>query len=133
MVQSCLCQDGHWTSKTKIITTPECQSPIASVLQKAEVHIINNTVCNNLMDDGITPHMICAGVLSGGVDACQGDSGGPMTSTESNGRMFLAGVVSWGDGCGRRNRPGVYTRVTEYRSWIRQMKTVSTCIESYLK
>ncbi|KAF4098531.1 hypothetical protein G5714_020561 [Onychostoma macrolepis] len=95
MVQSCLCQDGHWTSKTKIITTPECQSPIASVLQKAEVHIINNTVCNNLMDDGITPHMICAGVLSGGVDACQGDSGGPMTSTESNGRMFLAGVLAY--------------------------------------
>ncbi|XP_016108307.1 suppressor of tumorigenicity 14 protein homolog [Sinocyclocheilus grahami] len=97
---------------------------IASVLQKAEVRIINNTVCSKLMDNGITPRMICAGVLSGGVDACQGDSGGPMTSTESNGRMFLAGVVSWGDGCGRRNRPGIYTRVTEYRSWIREMTGV---------
>ncbi|XP_050949807.1 ST14 transmembrane serine protease matriptase b [Labeo rohita] len=97
---------------------------VASVLQKAEVRIINNTVCNKLMDDGITPRMICAGVLAGGVDACQGDSGGPMTSTENNGRMFLAGVVSWGDGCGRRNRPGVYTRVTEYRSWIREMTEV---------
>ncbi|KTG41581.1 hypothetical protein cypCar_00013888 [Cyprinus carpio] len=99
-------------------------TPVASVLQKAEVRIINSTVCSRLMDDGITPRMICAGVLSGGVDACQGDSGGPMTSTESNGRMFLAGVVSWGDGCGRRNRPGIYTRVTEYRSWIRQMTGV---------
>uniref|UniRef100_A0A8C1L880 Suppression of tumorigenicity 14b n=1 Tax=Cyprinus carpio TaxID=7962 RepID=A0A8C1L880_CYPCA len=97
---------------------------VASVLQKAEVRIINSTVCRKLMDDGITPRMICAGVLSGGVDACQGDSGGPMTSTESNGRMFLAGVVSWGDGCGRRNRPGIYTRVTEYRSWIREMTGV---------
>uniref|UniRef100_A0A671RXS1 Suppressor of tumorigenicity 14 protein homolog n=1 Tax=Sinocyclocheilus anshuiensis TaxID=1608454 RepID=A0A671RXS1_9TELE len=97
---------------------------IASLLQKAEVRIINNTVCSKLMDNGITPRMICAGVLSGGVDACQGDSGGPMTSTESNGRMFLAGVVSWGDGCGRRNRPGIYTRVTEYRSWIREMTGV---------
>uniref|UniRef100_A0A8C1JEV1 Suppression of tumorigenicity 14b n=1 Tax=Cyprinus carpio TaxID=7962 RepID=A0A8C1JEV1_CYPCA len=97
---------------------------VAAVLQKAEVRIINTTVCSRLMDDGITPRMICAGVLSGGVDACQGDSGGPMTSTESNGRMFLAGVVSWGDGCGRRNRPGIYTRVTEYRSWIRQMTGV---------
>ncbi len=41
------------------------------MLQKAEVRIINNTVCNKLMDDGITPRMTCAGVLSGGVDACQ--------------------------------------------------------------
>ncbi|XP_067279127.1 ST14 transmembrane serine protease matriptase b [Pseudorasbora parva] len=97
---------------------------VAPVLQKAEVRIINSTVCSRLMDDGITPRMICAGVLSGGVDACQGDSGGPMTSTESNGRMFLAGVVSWGDGCGRKNRPGIYTRVTEYRSWIKQMTGV---------
>ncbi|XP_048022345.1 ST14 transmembrane serine protease matriptase b [Megalobrama amblycephala] len=97
---------------------------VASVLQKAEVRIINSTVCSKLMDDGITPRMICAGVLSGGIDACQGDSGGPMTSVESNGRMFLAGVVSWGDGCGLRNRPGIYTRVTEYRSWIKQITGV---------
>ncbi|KAI7796445.1 ST14 transmembrane serine protease matriptase b [Triplophysa rosa] len=97
---------------------------VAPVLQKAEVRIINITVCSRLMDDGITPRMICAGVLSGGIDACQGDSGGPMSSAEANGRMFLAGVVSWGDGCGRKNRPGVYTRVTEYRSWIREMTGV---------
>lgn len=102
----------------------EESDPVASVLQKAEVRIINSTVCSKLMDDGITPHMICAGVLSGGVDACQGDSGGPMTSIESNGRMFLAGVVSWGDGCGRRNRPGIYTRVTEFRSWIREITEI---------
>ncbi|TRY87416.1 hypothetical protein DNTS_013896 [Danionella cerebrum] len=94
---------------------------LPSVLQKAEVRIINSAVCNTLLAHGITPRMICAGVLTGGVDACQGDSGGPMTSIESNGHMFLAGVVSWGEGCGRRNKPGVYTRVTEYRSWIRDI------------
>lgn len=44
---------------------------VAPVLQKAEVRIINVTVCSRLMDDGITPRMICAGVLSGGIDACQ--------------------------------------------------------------
>uniref|UniRef100_A0AAR2LLU3 Suppressor of tumorigenicity 14 protein homolog n=1 Tax=Pygocentrus nattereri TaxID=42514 RepID=A0AAR2LLU3_PYGNA len=94
---------------------------LASVLQKAEVRIINNTVCSQLMNDEVTPHMICAGVLAGEVDACQGDSGGPMSSVDPNsGRLFLAGVVSWGDGCGRKNRPGVYTRVTKYRSWIRE-------------
>ncbi|XP_036392375.1 ST14 transmembrane serine protease matriptase a [Megalops cyprinoides] len=96
----------------------------ASVLQKAEVRIINSTVCNQLMGGQITSRMVCAGVLAGGVDACQGDSGGPMSSLESDGHMFLAGVVSWGDGCARRNKPGIYTKVTKYRGWIKEQTGV---------
>lgn len=91
----------------------------ATVLQKAQVRIINATVCNELMEGQITSRMLCAGVLAGGVDACQGDSGGPLSSP-SGSRMFLAGVVSWGDGCARRNKPGVYTTVTKFRGWIQQ-------------
>ncbi|KAM6970017.1 ST14 transmembrane serine protease matriptase b [Aplochiton taeniatus] len=90
------------------------------VLQKAEIHVFNNTECNKLLNDQITSNMLCAGDLKGGVDACQGDSGGPLSSIDSNERVFLAGVVSWGDGCARRNKPGVYTRVTKYRNWIKE-------------
>uniref|UniRef100_A0A672HVJ3 Suppressor of tumorigenicity 14 protein homolog n=1 Tax=Salarias fasciatus TaxID=181472 RepID=A0A672HVJ3_SALFA len=92
----------------------------ASVLQKAQVRIINSTVCKSLMSDEVTDKMLCAGVLKGGVDACQGDSGGPLSVTGPSGRVFQAGVVSWGDGCGRRNTPGVYTRVSRFRAWIKQ-------------
>ncbi|KAL3991483.1 enhancer of mRNA-decapping protein 4 [Sarotherodon galilaeus] len=91
----------------------------AVVLQKASVRIINQAVCNELMGGQITSRMFCAGVLTGGVDACQGDSGGPLSSL-SGSRMFLAGVVSWGDGCARRNKPGIYTTVTKYRGWIKE-------------
>ncbi|XP_076836296.1 ST14 transmembrane serine protease matriptase b [Brachyhypopomus gauderio] len=93
---------------------------LANALQKAQVRIINDTVCSQLMGNGVTPRMICAGVLSGGVDACQGDSGGPLSYIDlASGRWFLTGVVSWGHGCGRKSKPGIYTRVTKFRRWIR--------------
>ncbi|KAM3830380.1 suppressor of tumorigenicity 14 protein isoform 3-T3 [Vipera latastei] len=92
----------------------------ASILQKAEIRVINQTMCDSLLANQLTAQMMCVGVLTGGVDACQGDSGGPLVSVEANSRMFLAGVVSWGDGCARRNKPGVYTRVTKLRTWIKE-------------
>lgn len=35
-----------------------------------------------------------------------------------DGKWFLLGVTSNGDGCGRAGRPGVYTKVSNYLKWI---------------
>jgi hypothetical protein len=62
---------------------------------------------------------LCAGVPQGGVDACPGDSGGVLT-VDQNGVPVVAGIVSFGVGCGFAEFPGIYSRVTTYLPWIRQ-------------
>lgn len=47
----------------------------------------------------------------------QGDSGGPLVC-DINDVWIQAGVVSWGSDCALFKRPGVYTNVSVYISWI---------------
>ncbi|XP_063096624.1 transmembrane protease serine 11B [Cavia porcellus] len=90
------------------------------LLQKAPVKIIDTNTCNSeeAYYGMIQDTMLCAGYMEGNIDACQGDSGGPLVHPNSRNIWYLVGIVSWGDECGKINKPGVYTRVTAYRNWI---------------
>ncbi|XP_058159680.2 transmembrane protease serine 11B-like protein [Dasypus novemcinctus] len=90
------------------------------LLQKAPVKIIDTNSCNaeEAYNGEVQDTMLCAGYMEGNIDACQGDSGGPLVYPNFRNIWYLVGIVSWGDECGKINKPGVYTRVTAYRNWI---------------
>ncbi|XP_038594587.1 testisin-like [Micropterus salmoides] len=98
--------------------------PSPERLQEVSVHIVSNSDCNVTYGGKITNNMICAGVTQGGKDSCQGDSGGPLVT--KNGSVWVqAGVVSFGGGCALPNVPDVYTRVSQYQSWIDRQISIS--------
>ncbi|KAM8971861.1 ovochymase-1 [Pelodytes ibericus] len=99
---------------------------LSSRLQQLEVPILDTIVCNRTYYQGvITERMFCAGFPSStGRDSCQGDSGGPLVCQSVNNTFVLYGIVSWGVGCGRAAKPGVYSRVQHFLNWIRVKQEV---------
>jgi len=88
-------------------------------LYNVNVPVVTNVDCKTAYgDDSIIDSMICAGYPQGGKDSCQGDSGGPLVVFNSDKVAHLTGIVSWGNGCARPKFFGVYTRVSEFVTWI---------------
>ncbi|XP_063761931.1 ovochymase-1 isoform X4 [Eleginops maclovinus] len=91
--------------------------PRVNRLQEVNVTILSSESCNQFYLGRMRPSMFCAGSPGGGADACQGDSGGPL-SCFTGSRYELAGLVSWGVGCGRARKPGVYTKLQTQTQWM---------------
>jgi len=95
-------------------------------MHQVTVPIVEQTLCKKAHRKyPVTSNMFCAGHHDGSLgDACQGDSGGPLaidnsqTVSDDDQRWVLAGIVSWGDGCGRIGKYGVYTKVSAFVRWI---------------
>lgn len=89
-------------------------------MQEAKVQYMNN--CSqyyNTQTSFINAAIaFCAGLPEGGKDTCQGDSGGPIL--DASGKQV--GVTSWGSGCGKEGKPGVYARVSAVDRWLQYLK-----------
>ncbi|XP_018372656.1 PREDICTED: uncharacterized protein LOC108767342 isoform X3 [Trachymyrmex cornetzi] len=84
------------------------------------VPLLDQSICRASYvygEGAISDGMMCAGYLDEGIDTCDGDSGGPLACYH-NGAFNLYGITSWGQHCGKANRPGVYVRIAYYRRWI---------------
>ncbi|XP_068103315.1 transmembrane protease serine 9-like [Hyperolius riggenbachi] len=95
-------------------------------LQKVMTPLIDDVTCDLMYHVGtsespntviIHDYEICAGYPEGKKDSCQGDSGGPLVCKVED-VWYQVGIVSWGEGCALPYRPGVYSLVTSYQSWI---------------
>lgn len=90
-----------------------------NLLQDASVPLVSLERCNSSesYQGGILNTQMCAGYREGGVDSCVGDSGGPLYLIQ-NGKQVQVGITSFGNGCGLPNFYGVYTNISEFRTWI---------------
>lgn len=115
------------------------QEPAQTELFEAETQLIPKSMCNdafnsfkaanNLSDsilktDPVDESMTCAGSPTWTTDTCQGDSGGPLLVQYGNGYR-LAGITSWGLGCGIPGLYSVYTKVPVYLDWIEGITDLS--------
>eukprot|EP00546_Thalassionema_frauenfeldii_P022247 CAMPEP_0178907328 /NCGR_PEP_ID=MMETSP0786-20121207/7309_1 /TAXON_ID=186022 /ORGANISM="Thalassionema frauenfeldii, Strain CCMP 1798" /LENGTH=439 /DNA_ID=CAMNT_0020579113 /DNA_START=30 /DNA_END=1349 /DNA_ORIENTATION=+ len=102
--------------------TDEESSSTTRVLREVMVPFLSRTMCQYYYQPtsrDIYEDMICAGYEDGGKDSCQGDSGGPLLKYVNN-IPYQVGVVSWGIGCAREKRPGVYSSVPYHWDWIQE-------------
>ncbi|OTF71496.1 Group 3 mite allergen-like protein (serine protease) [Euroglyphus maynei] len=98
--------------------------PLPRYLHKIRLPIVDRQKCRQSTTFKVTDNMFCAGYGKEIVgDACKGDSGGPLV-VEFHSRWTLLGIVSWGEGCGRPEKYGYYTKVNNYDNWIRRLTAI---------
>uniref|UniRef100_A0A7N8Y2Z0 Zgc:123217 n=1 Tax=Mastacembelus armatus TaxID=205130 RepID=A0A7N8Y2Z0_9TELE len=108
------CWATGWGQLTAKQTLPPTQP-----LQEVQIPVIGNKQCScdylSVEVANITSNMMCAGQAGKGV--CMGDSGGPLQCKQGS-VWIQAGVVSFGVPCATGSFPEVYTRISEYQTWI---------------
>ncbi|EDW01290.1 phenoloxidase-activating factor 2 [Drosophila grimshawi] len=98
------------------------------ILKRIDLPILEHGQCQQLLRETILGRryklddsFICAGGMEG-KDTCKGDGGSPLfcTMEGQRDRYQLAGIVSWGIECTRKDIPAAYTNVPYLRNWIEE-------------
>jgi secreted trypsin-like serine protease len=107
-----------------IVAALDFQSQPGNLLQ-SEVPIVDDETCAaRFGDQSATEGSICAGTERGGAGACPGtgSAGGPLIVLDGAGRKYQIGIVSMADDCSAPGAAyGLYTRVSSYADWIKQV------------
>nr|Q58L93.1 RecName: Full=Venom prothrombin activator porpharin-D; Short=vPA; AltName: Full=Venom coagulation factor Xa-like protease; Contains: RecName: Full=Porpharin-D light chain; Contains: RecName: Full=Porpharin-D heavy chain; Flags: Precursor [Pseudechis porphyriacus]AAX37263.1 factor X-like protease porpharin D precursor [Pseudechis porphyriacus] len=90
----------------------------SNTLKVVTIPYVDRHTCMLSSDFRITPNMFCAGYDTLPRDACQGDSGGPHITAYRD-THFITGIISWGEGCAKKGKYGVYTKVSNFIPWIK--------------
>jgi hypothetical protein len=114
---------ADWVGKNLTVTgwglADELAGGTTRALQKLDVPLMPYSKCTDSNQEMVTKRMICAGYEDGKKDACTGDSGGPLIKKSEDSKQWTqVGIVSWGEGCARAGKPGMYSRITEMVQWI---------------
>lgn len=88
-------------------------------LRAVRMPLVSDGTCEEqyaVIEQPITPRMICAGGGRSRLDTCYGDSGGPLLADSSSpprppSDYVLVGLVDFGNGCAQSGFAGVYTRI----------------------
>ena len=94
-----------------------------SFIQEVDVPLVSDAVCNQSGGNyaNVGSVAFCAGYPQGQQDSCSGDSGGPIVINRG-GQIVQLGSVSWGIGCARPDKYGVYADVAALSGWIDGIK-----------
>lgn len=78
-------------------------------MREAQVPIVSDENAKSAYGSSYVKGLMVAAGRQG-KDTCQGDSGGPLFA-RPNGRYTQIGITSFGNGCGAKGFPGVYSEV----------------------
>ncbi|XP_053136721.1 chymotrypsin-like elastase family member 3B [Hemicordylus capensis] len=93
------------------------------ILQQALLPVVDHEHCSqpDWWGEKVLDNVVCAG---GDIrSACHGDSGGPLSCKHDDGKWYIHGIVSWGNGaqCNTLKKPTVFTRTSAFISWIKEI------------